>query len=98
MANVVRFDHIRRCRRFFRILVDQFGLEYFLAPTERGFAPCANALRESVAFASDWMALRTGEEPTEATQDVMRRELMTLVNRRLSTEFVHLRLDPPRQR
>ncbi len=98
MGNVIGFDHIRRCRRFFRILIGQHGLAYFVTQRGRHLLPHEGAVRESVAFAADWMALRTGSTPTAATRQIMHRELMSLIDERLSTEFVHLRLDTPRQR
>lgn len=84
MGNVIGFDHIRRCRRFFRILVGQHGLAYFVAKEGRRVVPHERAVAESVAFAADWMALRTGHEPTAATKRVMRRELLGLVNAQLA--------------
>ena len=90
MGNVIRFDHIKRCRRFFRILIGQHGLAYFVIPRGRMVVPHEPALRESVAFASDWMALRTGAVPTEATRAVMYRELVALVNDRLKHEVIEV--------
>lgn len=85
MVNVIGFDHVKRCRRFFRILIGQHGLAYFVVKDGRRVIPHERAVAESVAFAADWMALRTGQEPTLATKRVMRRELLGLINGQLES-------------
>ena len=74
MGELILFEHIRRSKRLFKILVNQYGLEHFVEMGPQG-QPLVDffALEESVLFAADWMKLRTGTPPSQGTKDVMRR-------------------------
>ncbi|MFZ9888365.1 MAG: hypothetical protein ACO3JL_12760 [Myxococcota bacterium] len=89
VADVIPFEHIRRSRRLFALLVDQLGLEHFLDSSEERVPRLRQrAVEDAIDLCADWIARRTGRVVNEAALEVMDRQLRRLLILRVAERLL----------
>lgn len=85
MAEVIEIDHVRRARRLLAILVERFGVRHYLAGgCDAHFRIDPVRVDDSVALASEWIARRSGSDPSDGARQYMQRELRRILIRRVA--------------
>ena len=90
MGEVIALEHVRRSKRLFGILIERYGLHYFLAENGQPHPLALDHKRfeQAVTLASVWMELQTKNIPTESTLSIMRRDLRRLLLQRIAQDLV----------
>jgi hypothetical protein len=86
-AGPIDLDHVRRARRVLQLLVERFGVVHFMESAERRDTKrkvSKSAVEDAVALARSWIERRTGRPVTEEVLQLMRKDLRTLLVRRIS--------------
>lgn len=82
MAATYDLEHVRRGRRLLAILVDRFGVAHFLE--HAGGRANARACDDAVALARTWIERRTGRVVHGQVLELLRRDLLKMLRRRVA--------------
>jgi hypothetical protein len=90
MGEVIGLEHVRRSKRLFRILIDRYGLHYFLATSGNPHPLALDDRRfdQAVSLASIWMEMQTKTHPSDPTVSIMRRDLKRILIHRIAEDLV----------
>jgi hypothetical protein len=90
MAVLIDLVHARKARRLFGILLERYGLRYFLeGEKERAFKIDNSKLEEAVRMCADWAAMRTGESANDETLAWIRTDVRRLLIQAVAESMVH---------
>ena len=90
MGEVIGLEHVRRSKRLFGILIDRYGLHYFLATNGKPHPLALDDRRfeQAINLAAIWMEMRTKIPPSDPTLFVMRRDLKRISIHRIAHDLV----------
>ena len=81
MDSVIDLNHVRRGLRLFRIILQRFGIEFFLIREIDGHYRIDEAqVLEIIEVITDWVNRCTGVRPNPVTERVIHREVQRIVN------------------
>ncbi len=90
MGEVIGLEHVRRSKRLFGILIERYGLHYFLATNGEPHPLALDKRRfeQAVNLAAIWMEMQTKTPPSDPTLLVMRRDLKRILIHRIASDLV----------
>lgn len=90
MGELIALEHVRRSKRLFGILIERYGLHYFLVQngSPHPLALDADRFEQAINLASVWMELQTKKVPSDCTVTIMRRDLRRLLLQRIAQDLV----------
>ena len=89
MGEVIGLEHVRRSKRLFGILIDRYGLHYFLATNGQPHPLALDDRRfEQAVNLAIWMEMQTKTAPSDPTMLIMRRDLKRILIHRIAHDLV----------
>lgn len=85
MAVLIDLTHARRARRMMHILVERHGIRHFLCGgRDAAFRIDPEKLRWAVGLCCEWVALRTGAEPSSELSEWLTADLKRMLIREVA--------------
>jgi hypothetical protein len=89
MAVLIDLTHARRARRLFGILLERYGLPWFLqGGAEKAFRIDPERLTQAVEMCAEWTTRRSGEELNEETRHWLHQDLRRMLIEQVAQSMV----------